>query len=122
MSYYLPMYTDIGCFGDLNKVWFFKLNFINYYSIYFSNEITELNLIRDSYFLLNSFEFFLVNFSLLFGLLSSILMCFSIHRIFNFLNCSQIYNINSLNSINSNFFIRSQNFILQQNTPGVLKT
>lgn len=122
LAYYLPSYTDISCFGDLHKVWSFKINFVNYYYMYFAHEVTDLNLIRDSYFLLNSFEFFLVNFSLLFGLLSSILTCFSIHRIFNFLNYSQICNINSLNYINNNFFIKSQNFTTQQNTPGVLKT
>jgi hypothetical protein len=87
----------------------------------FTNEVTDLNTIRDSYFLLNSFEFFLVNFSLFFGLIASILMCFMIHRIFNFLNYSQIININTLNSIDTSFFIRNQNFITQQNTPGITR-
>ena len=86
-----------------------------------SFEVTELNLLRDSYFILNSFEFFVVNFSLLFGLLASILLCFIIHRVFNYLNYSQIVNINILSSIDTNFFIKSQNFITQQNTPGVVK-
>ena len=71
--------------------------------------------------MLNSFEFFVVNFSLLFGLLASILMCFMIHRIFNFLNFSQIINLNLLKSSDTNFFIRSQNFTTQQNTAGVVK-
>ena len=122
ISYYIPNFTDNTCFGDLSKTWFFKVNYLNYYSLLFSSEVTELNLLRDSYFLLNSFEFFLVNFSLLFGLISSILLIFSIHRIFNFLNFSQILEINSLKHINSNFFIKSQNFITQRNMPGVVKT
>jgi len=84
-------------------------------------EVTELNLLKDSYFLLNSFEFFIVNFSLLFGLLSAILLCFMIHRVFNILNFSQITNLNILKYTDTNFFIKSQNFITQQNTAGVVK-
>lgn len=119
--YYWASVSDLTYYGDLNKTWFFKLTYIDYYMLLFTNEVTDLNTIRDSYFLLNSFEFFLVNFSLFFGLIASILMCFMIHRIFNFLNYSQIININSLNSIDTSFFIRNQNFITQQNTPGITR-
>ena len=122
LSFYLPLNSDSTYYKDLSKTWYFKLTYVDYYNILNVSEVTELNLIRDSYFLLNSFEFFIVNFSLLFGLLSSILMCFMLHRIFNFLNFSQIINLNILNSIDSNFFIKSQNFITQQNTTGVVKT
>jgi len=94
---------------------------MDYYSVFSSREVTELNLLKDSYFLLNSFEFFIVNFSLLFGLLCSILLCFMMHRVFNFLNFSQIINLNTLKNTDTNFFIRSQNFVTQQNTPGVVK-
>lgn len=84
-------------------------------------EVTELNLLRESYFLTNSFEFFLINFSLFFGLVTSILLCFSIHRIFNFLNYSQVKDYGLLQKLNSSFFIRNQNFVTQSNTPIVTK-
>jgi hypothetical protein len=119
--YYYASVSDLTFYGDLSKVWFFKLTYLDYYLILFSNEVTDLNTLRDTYFLLNSFEFFIVNFSLFFGLVASILMCFMIHRIFNFLNFSQIININSLSSIDSSFFIRNQNFITQQNTFGAVR-
>lgn len=95
---------------------------MDYYFILFSYEVTELNLLRDTYFILNSFEFFLINFSLFFGLITAILLVFLIHRIFNFLNYSQILNNKLLNTINSSFFIRNQNFMTQSNAPMVLKT
>jgi hypothetical protein len=120
--YYLPLSNDSSCYKDLVKTWFFQITYTDYYNLYNSYEITELNLLRDSYFLLNSFEFFVVNFSLLFGLLSSIILYFMIHRVFNILNFSQIINIDILRNIDTNFFIRSQNFITQQNTHGVVKT
>lgn len=121
LFYYLPNNTDVTFFNDLSKTWFFKLTYNDYYIIYNTYEVTELNFLRDLYFLLNSFEFFIVNFSLLFGLLASILLCFLIHRVFNILNFSQIINIGILNNLDNNFFIKSQNFITQQNTPGVVK-
>lgn len=121
LLYYISTGTDYSYYRDLEKTWFFRLTHTDYYTVYNAFEVTELNLLKDSYFLLNSFEFFIVNFSLLFGLIAAILLSFMIHRIFNFLNFSQIININILNHIDSNFFIKSQNFITQQNTPGVVK-
>jgi len=106
---------------DLNKLWFFYITYIDYYLLYFTNEITELNILRESYFLINSFEFFLINFSLLFGLVSCILICFLIHKIFNFLNYSQILQVKLLGYTDTNFFIRNQNFVTQQNTVANVK-
>lgn len=94
---------------------------MDYYYAYNTYEVTELNLLKNSYFLVNSFEFFIVNYSLFFGLLTAILMCFMVQRIFNFLNYSQIVNLKLLSNLDTNFFIRTQNFISQQNTPGVVK-
>jgi hypothetical protein len=119
--YYLPSFADTHYYRDLLKTWFFRISHLDYYFVYNSHEVTELNLLRDSYFVLNSFEFFVVNFSLLFGLLAAILMCFIIHRVFNFLNYSQIVNLDILSSIDTNFFIKQQNFLRQQNTAGVVK-
>ena len=121
LYYYFAFPTDNSFYGDLDKTWFFKITYLDYYMILFSNEVTDLNTLRDSYFLLNSFEFFIINFSLFFGIIAAILMCFMIHRIFNFLNYSQIININILNSIDMGFFIRNQNFITQQQTPGIVR-
>ena len=120
--YFLSSNNDYRCTLDLEKSWFFSVSYIDYYKIFFSNEVTELNLLKESYFIFNSFEFFLINFSLFFGLVTAILMFFMIHRVFNFLNYSQIKNTLSLKSLNSSFFIRNQNFITQSNTPIVTKT
>jgi len=119
--YFYATPADNSYYNDLNKTWFFKLSYIDYYSIMFSNEVTELNTLRDTYFLLNSFEFFVVNFSLFFGLIASILMCFMIQRIFSFLNYSQIINMNILSKADTGFFIRNQNFTTQQNTSGTVR-
>lgn len=120
--YFFSFNLDNSVNGDLSKTWFFHISYLDYYFLYFTNEITELNLLRETYFLVNGFEFFLVNFSLFFGLITAILLCFMIHRIFNFLNYSQIKNIKILNQLDSGFFIRNQNFTSQSNAPIVTKT
>ena len=48
---------------------------------------------------------------LFYGIVSSILLCFLIKRIFSFLNFSQLMNYDLLNYSNSTFFIRNQNFL-----------
>lgn len=119
--YYFASPADNSFYGDLSKTWFFRVTYLDYYTVFYSNEVTDLNTLRDTYFLLNGFEFFVVNFSLFFGLIASILMCFIIHRVFNFLNYSQIKNMDVLRNTDSGFFIRSQNFITQQNTAAAVR-
>lgn len=114
--YFYSTPADSSYYRDLNKTWFFKISYVDYFAVLSSNEVTDLNTLRDTYFLLNSFEFFVVNFSLFFGLVASILMCFMIQRIFSFLNYSQIVSVNILPHADTGFFIRNQNFISQQNT------
>lgn len=119
-TYYMSSGADTSYYGDLSKTWFFKLSYLDYFSILHTSEVTDLNTLRDTYFLLNSFEFFVVNFSLFFGLIAAILMTFIVQRIFAFLNFSQIIDMSLLTNADSGFFIRSQNFMTQQNsTAGV---
>lgn len=120
-GYYGFFSNDNSYYRDLAKTWFFRVSHTDYYNILNTHEVTELNLLKNSYFILNSFEFFIVNFSLLFGLLSAILLCFMVHRIFNILNFSQIMNLDLLKASDTSFFIKSQNFISQQNTAGAVK-
>ena len=106
---------------DLAKVWIFHITYLDYYHLLATYEISELNTLREAYFMLNTFEFFSINFSLFFGLLAAILMYFLIQRIFNYLNYSQVKEAKTLDSMQSSFFIRSQNFISQQNMPQAIR-
>ena len=60
--YFLANPTDNSFNADLLKTWFFKVTYMDYYLIYNSAEVTDLNTLRDTYFCLNGFEFFIVNF------------------------------------------------------------
>ena len=102
--------------ATLDIDWVFRINYVDYYKILNTSEVTDLQTMKDNYFLTNSFEFFLINFSLFFGLISAILASFLVHRIFSFLNYTNVVQNKLLNKVNTNFFIRNQNFMTQQNT------
>lgn len=107
---------DIDYTKGFNKAWFFLITWYDYYDFFFSHVITDLNLLREIYFYNNSFEFFIINFMLFFGILTAILLTFLIKRIFSFINYSQLVNYEMLNHINATYFIRNQNFLKQQST------
>lgn len=97
-----------------SKVWFFSVSWYDYYDFFFSPTVTDLNLLHEIYFTNNSFEFFLINFFLLYGIIASVLLTFLIKRIFNILNYSQVLNHDYLNEARPTYFIRNQDYIKQQ--------
>lgn len=107
---------DVDYVKGFAKTWFFYLSWYDYYDLFYSNTVTDLNLLRELYFYNNSFEFFLINAMLFYGIISSILLCFLIKRVFSFLNYNQLVNYDMLSYTNSTYFIRNQNFIKQQAT------
>jgi hypothetical protein len=104
-----------------NKVWFFKVTYLDYYCTLFTQEVTELNLLKDSYFFTNSFEFFAINFSLLYGLIASILLTFLIQRTFSFLNFHEIIVSETLSKTTAGSIIRNQNYNTQVDTAGCVQ-
>lgn len=108
--------VDFDFNKDLNKIWFFLVSWFDYYNFYTSNALTELNLIREIYFYQNTFEFFLINFMLFFGIFSTIILIFLIKRTFNIWIEKQIKNYKLIFKTNAYLFIRNQNYIKQQNT------
>ena len=108
--------TEVFLSVKLMKTWNFFVSWYDYYEFFNSLTITDLNLLHEIYFINNSFEFFLINFFLLYGIVSSILLSFLIKRIFNFLNYTQLLNHPTLNYPRSTYFIRSQDYLKQQST------
>jgi len=114
--YFCSQPVDQTFLRGFNRTWFFLISWYNYYDFFFSFTITDLNLLREIYFYNNSFEFFIINFVLFYGIIGSILSCFLIKRIFSFLNVSQFINYSLLFKTNATYFIRNQNFLKQQST------
>ena len=100
----------------LTKIWFFALSWYDYYDFFFSAVVTDLNLLHEIYFTNNAFEFFLINFFLLYGIVASILMSFLVKRIFNLMNYSQLNDHDLLKHSRATYFIRNQDYLKQQAT------
>lgn len=100
----------------LSQSWTFLISWYDYYDFFFCRTITDLNLMREIYFYNNSFEFFVINFVVLYGIILAILLTFFIKRIFSISSLAQIKNFFLLKKQSPIFFIRNQNFIKQQNT------
>ena len=101
----------------LEKSWFFFLSWYDYYDFFFSQTVSDLNLLREIYFVNNSWEFFIINFVLFYGIITSILLTFFIKRVFTFLNWDQFLMYGFSQKLDTNFFIRSQDFIKQHYAP-----
>lgn len=120
--YFCPSANTQALSAPYSKTWPFKVSYLDYYAIHFSREVTDLNLLKDCYFFSNSFEFFTINFSLLYGLISSILLVFLIQRVFNLLNYHEIIHSNSLKKGDSGRVIRNQEYTNQTHTQATTRT
>lgn len=101
---------------SLSKAWFFSLSWYDYYDFFYSSTVTDLNLLHEIYFTNNSFEFFLINFFLLYGIIVSILISFLVKRVFNLMNYSQLMDYPFLAQARTTYFIRNQDYLKQQLT------
>lgn len=114
--YFFVSPTDMFYTSGFQKTWFFFISWYDYYDFYYSHVVTDLNLLRELYFYNNSFEFFLINFLLFYGIVGAILLTFLIKRIFSFTNHNQLMHWHALNGLNSTYFIRNQNYLKQAAT------
>ena len=102
--------------SGLDKSWFFFISWYDYYDFFYTQTITDLNLLREIYFFNNSWEFFIINFLLFYSIINAILISFFIKRCFSFLNYDQYRLFSLYRKSDITFFIRSQDFIKQQYT------
>lgn len=116
LFFFLVQPVDAVFLSGFKKTWFFLLTWYDYYELFISHVITDLNLLREIYFYTNSCEFYMINFVLFYGIISSILLCFFIKRLFSFLNWTQFFNYKMVHQVNATYFIRNQDFLKQQST------
>ena len=116
LFYFIVTPVDGLSMYNLSKPWFFAISWYDYYDFFFSATVTDLNLLHEIYYTNNSFEFFLINFFLLYGIVVSVLMSFLVKRVFNVLNASQLMSYGFLKQSRSTYFIRTQDYLKQQST------
>ncbi len=109
-------YFDFFLGSDINFFFpTFLLSWYNFWEIYHSLEITDLNLLREIFFIHESWEFFLINFIIIYGLMGSIFFFFLGKRFIPLKkNWNRIAPVFSL-------FIRSQDLIKQQRVSSTVR-
>lgn len=103
-------------FFSINKIWVFLLSWYNFYEFYLNYYISMLQLLREIYFYNNSFEFVIVNFMLLYGIIISVILTFLIKIVFVNSTVDQFKKFSVFKKTEAVYFIRQQNFLKQQNT------
>lgn len=101
--------------------WFFYISHYDYYLLFNMYGLIDLNVAKEIYFHINSFEFFLINFVALYGIILSILGLFLLKRLMIFSNINNYLNLNTFSKMNSVYFIRTQNFMKQKTTSAGLR-
>ena len=112
--FFIASPVELTSMPALSKIWFFSVSWYDYFDFFFAATVTDLNLLHEIYFTNNSFEFFLINFFLLYGVIASILLSFLVKRIFNFMNVAQFQNTSFIHKAHATFFIRNQDYLKQQ--------
>lgn len=89
---------------------------LNYYLLFSDKEISQLNLLREIFFYNNAWEFILINYLVLSGLIGMVVFNFSITTSHRQQTLSHLALNIPLNSAIAPLFIRDQNFVTQQQT------
>ena len=122
LSFFLFAPVDTHSTLVTSRIWVFLLTWYDYYEFFFNPLVTDLNLLHDLYFNTNAFEFFVINFFLLYGIIASVLASFLVKRIFALLNYSQLVNYPTFTRVSDTYFIRTQDHLKQQGTSSASRT
>ena len=100
----------------IEKSWTFFISYYDYYNIYYLQFNNDLQLLKEIYFHISNYEFFLISFAIYVGLISA----YTIFKLSNKwllnLNSELIENLSKFNVSNSSYFFKYQNIINQSKT------
>ena len=117
LLYYMCVPFTTKYFNSCDWEWVLHMSYMDYILIQHTFEVTDLNTLAETYFTNNSLQFFKVNFIIFFGVVSAVILQNFIHRVFAFINLTQIINYSLLRYTQTGYFHRMQNTITQITTP-----
>lgn len=94
--------------------WLFLVSWYDFYELYNSYYLTDLLGIRELYFSETSSSFIVLNFVVLFYVLSCIFLSFSHLKFFTLMSTPWLLDFNTLKLTKTSQIIRTQNYIKQQ--------
>lgn len=115
--YYLVFFENSSnSVKDVENSWFFYISYYDYYKINNVFINSDLQLLKELYFYINNYEFFVISICIYIGLITA-------YSIFNFsykfitnLNVGLITGLKSFNIAEASYFFRYQNIIKQSTT------
>lgn len=112
----LTTLSSLNTNGSNSSLPYYNMSWVDYHLLLMDREITQLNLLREIFFYNNSWEFIIVNYLVLVGLMGMVIFNFTISDLYRrSLLRYLLVGKKSLSSITP-LFIRDQNFINQQQT------
>ena len=101
---------------DFLNSWFFYVTYYDYYAIYLVALRSDLNLLKETYYVSSSFEFFLINYVILFAIFLVIILFFFIKYSITLSSFFTLLNPLFMSKNNFFFFMKTQKYIKQFST------
>ena len=114
LYFFLSSANKFYLLDSTENTWFFLVSWYDFSELYFSYYLTDLLGVRELYFSESSSSFILINFIVLFYVLSCIFLSFTHVKFFSFLNTPWIMDLKVINIAKTTQIIRTQNYVKQQ--------
>jgi hypothetical protein len=114
--YFLRLSFPSMCDVENLQSWMFFISCYDYYDFFHLDSTSDLLVLRDLYFHSNSFEFYLISFLGLYGIIACVLLTMVIKRSIHYFSKNLYDSLEFTKRPHSSVFIRNQNFLKQRNT------
>jgi hypothetical protein len=101
---------------NLTQSWSFHVSYYDYYLFFLSALKSDLNLLKECYYVSSSFEFFIINYVILFAIFLIIILFFFIKNLSLLSSLFTLLNVNFMVKNNFFLFLKSQKYIKQFST------
>lgn len=116
LTYLVNFESTLNISELLSNTWIFFVSYVNYYLMKASFINSDLQILKEIYFYINNYEFFIISIAVYVGLISSYVVFRSSQKLITNLNISLSNSLNKFNTAESTYFFRYQNFTKQTNT------
>lgn len=111
--YAINFNTNIDFNKTIEYSWFFFISYYNYYNISQTIFNSDMQLLKEIYFHINSCEFFIISILVYLGLVTSSVVFNMMKSLFIKNNLKLLNNLNKYSRANSSHYFKHQNFIKQ---------
>jgi hypothetical protein len=111
---YLSSPNNVNLLDSSSNVWLYLSTWYDFAELYYSYYLTDLTGIRELYFSESSGSFIILNFLVIFYVVSCLYLSFSQRKYSQLVSSSQLYNKKTSIILKTGLFIKTQNYVKQQ--------